>query len=76
MKYIELYLNKRQEELEKEKAEHIERFKKEYQTTSDMEDLLENVVCDYYIMIDSLNMRIDEIKKLRKDLILDKENEE
>lgn len=68
MKYIELYLNQRQEELEKEKAGHIERFLKEYKQ-GDYEELIENVFCDYYIMIDSINMRLDEIERLRVDLL-------
>ena len=72
MKYIELYLQQRQEELEKKKKEEIEAFKKEYRSClndNDIENLLENVVCDYYIMIDSYNMRLEEISLLREDLI-------
>lgn len=72
MKYIELYLNKRQEELEKQKEEEISRFKREYRNANnndDIESLLENVVCDYYIMVDSINMRLKEIEDLRNDLI-------
>lgn len=72
MKYIELYLKQRQEELEEKKKEEIEAFKKEYRSClndNDIENLLENVVCDYYIMIDSYNMRLEEIRLLREDLI-------
>lgn len=73
MKYIELYLNKRKEELEKLKKEEIDKFKKEYQNCindDDIENLMEDVVIGYYIMIDSYNMRLQEIKFLRNDLIL------
>lgn len=72
MKYIELYLNKRKEELEKQKKDEIETFKKRYrdcQNDNDIENLLEDVVCDYYIMIDNYNMRLQEIENLRNDLI-------
>lgn len=72
MKYIELYLNKRKEELENLKKEEIDKFKKEYrncQDNDDIENLMENVVCDYYIMVDSYNMRLQEIENLRNDLI-------
>lgn len=72
MKYIELYLNKRKEELEKLKKEEIEKFKKEYRNCiddNDIENLMENVVIGYYIMIDSYNMRLQEIENLRNDLI-------
>lgn len=72
MKYIELYLNKRKEELEKLKKEEIDKFKKEYRNCvddNDIENLMENVVVSYYIMIDSFNMRLQEIENLRNDLI-------
>ena len=72
MKYIELYLNQRKEELEKLKKEEIDKFKKEYLNCvddNDIENLMENVVIGYYIMIDSFNMRLQEIENLRNDLI-------
>lgn len=72
MKYIELYLNKRKEELEKLKKEEIVKFKKEYRNCiddNDIENLMEKVVIDYYIMVDSYNMRLQEIENLRNDLI-------
>ena len=72
MKYIELYLNQRKEELEKLKKEEIDEFKKEYRNCvddNDIENLMENVVVDYYIMIDSFNIRLQEIENLRNDLI-------
>ncbi|MBR1653653.1 MAG: hypothetical protein IJ690_01985 [Clostridia bacterium] len=72
MKYIELYLNERKEELEKLKKEEIEKFKDEYQNCvndDDIENLMEDVVVGYYIMIDSYNMRLQEIANLRNDLI-------
>ena len=72
MKYIEIYFNKRKEELEKLKKEEIEKFKKEYrncENDNDIENLMEDVVVDYYIMIDSYNMRVQEIENLRNDLI-------
>lgn len=72
MKYIELYLSERQKELEQEKEKEIERFKKEYRNANNVKDIemvLENVVCDYWIMIDTINMRLSEIEKLREDLL-------
>ena len=72
MKYIELYLNERKEELEKLKKEEIEKFKNEYRNCvndDDIENLMEDVVVGYYIMIDSYNMRLQEIANLRNDLI-------
>lgn len=78
MKYIELYLNKRKEELEKLKKEEIDRFKKEYQNCindNDIENLMEDVVADYYIMVDSYNMRLQELENLRNDLIPKEDSE-
>ena len=72
MKYMELYLNQRKEELEKLKKEEIDKFKKEYRNCvndNDIENLMEDVVVSYYIMIDSYNMRLQEIENLRNDLI-------
>lgn len=75
MKYIDLYLTKREEELENEKKEIIEEFKEHYKkcsTNEDIETLIEDCTCDYNLRIDWINMRLDELKKLRNDLILDK----
>lgn len=79
MKYIDLYLNKRQEELEKEKADIIAKFKEQYKdciTNEDIETLIEDCTCNYNLRIDWINMRLDELEGLRKDLILDKGSDE
>lgn len=78
MKYIDLYLSKRKEELENEKENIIAQFEIRYEsctTNEDIENLIEDCTCDYNLKIDWINMRLDELEKLRKDLILDKENE-
>ena len=72
MKYIELYLNKRKEELEKEKEKEIEEFKERYReciANKDYEGLIEDCVCSYYPTIDWVNMRLEEIEKLREDVL-------
>lgn len=72
MKYIDLYLTKRKEKLEKEKDEIIAEFKERYKNcikNEDIETLIEDCACDYNIRIDWRNMRLDEIKKLREDLV-------
>lgn len=77
MKYIDLYLNKRNEELEKIKSKIIEELKERYKNcikTEDFEGLIEDCACDYNLRIDWINMRLDELERLKKDLILDKEN--
>ena len=76
MKYIELYLNGRKEELEKEKNEIIEELKERYKNcikTEDFEGFVEDCNCDYVTRIDWINMRLDELRRLKEDLILDKE---
>lgn len=76
MKYIEVYLNERKEELENEKyniiIEFIERYK-ECIANEDIETLIEKCACNYNVRIDWINMRLDELKRLKEDLILDKE---
>lgn len=76
MKYIDLYLNGRKEELEKEKNEIIEELKERYEIcikTEDFEGFIEDCACDYTLRIDWINMRLDELKRLKKDFMLDKE---
>lgn len=79
MKYIDLYLSKRKEGLENEKDNIIAEFKERYKdciTNEDIETLIEDCACDYNVRIDWINMRLDELEGLRKDLILDKGNKQ
>ena len=72
MKYIELYLNQRQKELEEEKERIIWEFKTQYKnsiTNESIEELIENCAVDYYIRIDWANKGLEEVKKLREDLL-------
>mgnify|MGYP003302995888 CR=1 FL=1 len=72
MRYIELYLNEREKELKKEKEKEIAKFISQYRdctTNEQYETLIEDCNCSYNPTIDWVNMRLDEIKKLREDLV-------
>ena len=72
MKYIELYLNEREKELNKEKEKEIADFISQYKncaTNEHYENLIDGCACNYGITIDLINMRLEEIEKLRADLL-------
>ena len=74
MKYIEIYLNERQKDLEKQVKEYIQRIKDDIETKTDKE-IMENIVTDYSLYLIEICDRLEELDQLRKDLILDKERE-
>lgn len=69
MKYIEIYLNERQKELEKAKEEYIKQLKKEYEKCTVFDDFINDIDCNYSIIINGINIRLNEIKKLKDDLL-------
>lgn len=78
MKYIEIYLNERQKEIEQLKQKEIDEFKEEFRKckdNNDYENLIENVYIEYYTMIEDYNLRLKEIENLRNDLLIEKELE-
>ena len=75
MKYIEIYLNERQKDLEKQRKEYIDKIKCDIETKTDKE-IAENIITDYNIFLTSIFDKLEELEQLRKDLILDKVNKE
>ena len=73
MKYIEIYLNERQKNLERQRKEYIDKIKCDIETKTD-EEIVENIVTDYNIFLTEIVDKLEELEQLRKDLILDKEN--
>lgn len=72
MKYIELYLNQRKEELEKDKERIIEEFKEKYKkciTTTDYQELIDDCACCYDYELTWDDMKLKEVERLREDLL-------
>lgn len=72
MKYIEIYLNEKQKELEQLKQKEIDEFRDRYrkcENNNDYELLIEDTYYSYYTSIDDYNTRLKEIENLRNDLI-------
>lgn len=73
MKYLNLYLDERQKEIEQLKQKEIDEFKEKFRNCEDnahYESLIEDVYLEHYTMIYDYNMRLQEIEILRNDLIL------
>jgi len=71
MNEIEKYLNERQIELEKDYAFEIQRFKmqnKKSKSIIEIETLIEDVYCSYFPTIDNINIRLNEIIRLKEYL--------
>ncbi len=74
MKYIEIYLNERQKELENERKKYIQNIRNDISNYDDAK-ISENICTDYVIYLTDIEARLVELKKLREDLIPIKMNE-